>query len=202
MGYTTDFIGHIDIDPGLNTAELAYLDAFRRSRRFDRAGGPYEVPGNPYLDEGPESNFDAYNRPALGQPQLWCQWEACWGGCCLTFDGNEKFYEPVRWLRYLIEHFLCPGAEASRSGLGYFEEFTFDHQLEGLVIGCRRDNKQLFGIRVEGNVVSTEVLRQADPRYADYPPLPYEDAIDRERKSSQRRKTSGRGTRLGVADSG
>ena len=25
MGYTTDFIGHIDIEPGLNEAETAYL---------------------------------------------------------------------------------------------------------------------------------------------------------------------------------
>ena len=202
MGYTTDFLGHIDIDPGLNEAEVAYLDAFHRSRRFDRTGGPYEVPGNPYVDERPEPNRAAYNRPAPGQPQLWCQWQPCWGGCCLAFDGIEKFYEPVRWLRYLVDHFLRPGAEASRSGQAHFDEFTFDHHLEGLVVGCRRDNKQLFGIRVQRNVVSTELLRPADPRYSDYPPLPYEDAIDRERKSSQRRKSSGRGRRLGVVEGG
>ena len=202
MGYTTDFIGHIDIDPGLNEAEVAYLDAFRRSRRFDRAGGPYAVPGNPYVEERPEASLHAYNRPASGQPELWCQWEPCWSGCCLAFDGVEKFYEPVRWLRYLVDHFLCPGAEASRSGLAYFEKFTFDHHLEGLVVGCRRDNKELFGIRVRGNVVTTEVLRPADPSYSGYPPLPYEDAIDRERKSSQRIKSSGRGSRLGVVDGG
>jgi len=202
MGFTTDFIGHIDIDPGLNEAELAYLDAFRKSRRFDRPGGPYEVPGNPYIDERLTSSSVAYNRPAFGQPQLWCQWQPCWGGCCLAFDGNEKFYEPVRWLRYLIDHFLRPGAAASRSGLASFEEFTFDHRLEGLVVGCRRDNKQLYGIRVTDNVVSTEVLRPADPRYLDFPPLPYEDAIDSERNSSRQRKSSGRQGRLGVVEGG
>ncbi len=202
MGYTTDFIGHIDIDPGLNEAEVAYLDAFRRSRRFDRAGGPYEVPGNPYVDEPPESSLGAYNRPAFGQPQLWCQWEPCWSGCCLAFSGAEKFYQPVQWLAYLIDHFLRPGAEASRSGLAYFEEFTFDHQLEGLVVGCRRDTRELYGIRVEDNVVTTEVLRPADPRYSDYPPLPYEEVIDSEQRSSQRRKSSGRRSRLRAADSG
>ena len=67
-----------------------------------------------------------------------------------------------------------------------------------MVVGCRRDNKELFGIRVRGNVVSTEVLRSADPRYSDYPPLPYEEAIDRERASYKRTKSSGRGSRLGV----
>jgi hypothetical protein len=40
MGYTTDFIGHIGIDPPLNEAEQSYLRAFAESRRWDRPGGP------------------------------------------------------------------------------------------------------------------------------------------------------------------
>lgn len=39
MGYTTDFLGHIDVHPPLNEAEQTYLTAFSRSRRFDREGG-------------------------------------------------------------------------------------------------------------------------------------------------------------------
>ena len=200
MGYTTDFLGHVDITPALNEAEVSYLEAFRRSRRHHRPGGPYEVPGNPYAEEELASDVEAYNRPAQGQPQLWCQWQPCWSGCCLSFDGGEKFYEPVRWMRYLIDHFLRPGAEASRSGLRCFEEFSFDHHLEGVVVGCRRDNKQLFAIRVHDNEVTTVCLRDADPSYADYPPLPYEEAIDWDRGLSAARKSSGRGTKLGVAD--
>jgi hypothetical protein len=196
MGYTTDFIGHIDITPSLNEAELAYLDAFRLSRRFDRPGGPYEVPPNPYAEDSGDVDVDTYNAVAPGQPQLWCQWQACWQGCCLAFDGHEKFYQPVRWMEYLIDHFLRPGAEASRTSLAVFEGFTFDHRLDGLVVGCRRDNKELFGIRVTGNVVTTEVLQPADPRYVDYPALPYEVAIDRDRLSSEARRNSGRGRRL------
>ena len=196
MGYTTDFIGHIDIAPALNEAELAYLDAFRLSRRFDRPGGPYEVPSNPYSDDREGVDVDTYNRTAPGQPQLWCQWQACWQGCCLAFDGHEKFYQPVRWMEYLIEHFLQPGAEASRTRLPVFDEFSFDHRLNGLVVGCRRDNKELFGIRVRDNVVTTEILWAADARYVDYPPLPYEAEIDRDRKWSDARKRSGRGRRL------
>lgn len=132
-------LGHVDITPALNEAEVSYLDAFRRSRRFHRPGGPYEVPANPYADDEPGGALEAYNRPAPGQPQLWCQWQLCWSGCCLAFDGSEKFYEPVRWMRYLIDHFLRPGAQATGSGLDCFEDFTFDHQLEGLVVGCRRE---------------------------------------------------------------
>jgi hypothetical protein len=51
MEYTTDFVGHIDIDPALNQDEIEYLTAFAASRRFDRPEGPYAVPGNPYADE-------------------------------------------------------------------------------------------------------------------------------------------------------
>lgn len=202
MGYTTDFLGHIDINPVLNAAEIAYLEAFGLSRRFDRPGGPYEVPANPYAEaevgRDPSVPTEVYNRPAPGQPQLWCQWTPCWDGCCLAFDGGEKFYRPVQWLEYLIGHFLQPNAEASTSGLPVFDEFSFDHVLEGIVVGCRRDNKELFAIRVEGNVVTTEILRAADPTLSDYPPLAYELAMDAERAWSARRKKSGRGSRLKV----
>ena len=184
MGYTTDFIGHIDIEPVLNGAEIAYLEAFATSRRFDRPGGPYVVPADPY-DEGPQGarDIDRYNRPAPGQPELWCQWTPCLQGCCLGFDGVEKFYQPVRWMEYLIDHFLKPGAYAEGTGLPCFADFTFDHVLEGVVVGCRRDNKELFAVRVNGNVVTEEILRPADPRYLDRPPLAYELAIDRDRSS-------------------
>lgn len=199
MGYTTDFLGHIDINPALNQAEIAYLQAFGRSRRYDRPGGPYEVPANPYAEaqQGRDSSVpvETYNRVAPGQPQLWCQWTPCWDGCCLTFDGFEKFYRPVQWMEYLIGHFLKPGAKASDSGLPAFADFSFDHVLEGIMVGCRRDNKELFAIRVQDNVVTTEILHAADPQLSDYPPLAYELALDADREWSQRRKRSGRGRR-------
>lgn len=195
MGYTTDFLGHIDINPALNEAEMAYLDAFRQSRRFDRRGGPYAVPGNPYLDEHDEYDVETTNRVAPGQPQLWCQWEVCWEGCCLTWDGVEKFYRPVEWLGYLIDHFLAPGAQASTSGLACFDDFTFDHRLDGLVIGNRRDDREMFAICVEDNVVSRRVLMPADTELGRRPALPYEKVVDQLAEWSERRKKAGRGLR-------
>lgn len=191
MGYTTDFLGHIDITPSLNEPEQAYQSAFSLTRRYDREEGPYYVPPNPYADQGTD-DIERTNRPAPGQPQLWCRWVPCWDGCCLALDGEEKIYQPTRWLDYLIQHFLVPGAEASRSGLEVFEDFTFDHRLDGLVVGCRRDNKELFAIRVEDNVITEEVLKKADPRYLDYPPLPYEEVIDRDRRRTSRRRSGSR----------
>lgn len=188
MGYTTDFIGHVDIAPSLNEEEIAYLTAFSDSRRCERPGGPYDVPGNPRAEDSHGFPGNSYNRSPLGQPSLWCDWVPCWDGCCLSYNGVEKSYGAVEWLRYLIDHFLKPGAKASLSGDPRFAGFTFDHVLEGMVVGCRRDNKALFAIMVADNLVDEQVLRPGDPRYKDWPPLPYEAAIDAELSPSQRRR--------------
>jgi hypothetical protein len=178
MGYTTDFLGHIDIDPPLNDQEAAYLTAFRHTRHWDRPGSPYDVPHNPFADEPPEGGLDAYNRPGQGQPQLYCQWQVCWENCCLAFDGDEKFYAPVPWLRYLIDHFLAPGAEAASSGLSVFDDFTFDHRLDGLIVGNRRDTREMFAVCVDDNVVREKVLVPGAETFRGLPRLPYEESID------------------------
>jgi hypothetical protein len=196
MGHSTDFIGHIDIEPPLNDAEIDYLGAICTSRRFDRADGPYDVPGNPRAETSDGIDPDRYNRCAPGQPNLWCDWQVCWEGCCLAWNGTEKSYSMIQWLRYLIAHFLEPGAAAA--GNPRFAHFAFDHRLNGMVVGCRRDTKELFAVRVRDNRVTEQVLRPADPRYLDYPPLPYEEQIDREaadrpryRRRRMRRTTAG-----------
>ncbi len=189
MGYTTDFVGHIDIEPALNQDETEFLTAFSQSRRFDRPDGPYAVPGNPMAerDRG-DIDIDTYNRVAPGQPQLWCQWVPCLDGCCLAFSGHEKFYEPIAWLRYLIQHFLKPEAAASKSRLPAFEHFTFDHRLDGLVVGCRRDTKELFAIEVKSNRVTERVLRLGRSEFGEHEPLPYEQEIDLWEAGRRRRR--------------
>jgi hypothetical protein len=188
---TTDFVGHVDIEPGLNQDEMEYLTAFSLSRRFDRPEGPYAVPANPMAvleTERDTVDVATYNRVAPGQPELRCQWVPSLEGCCLTFDGNEKFYRPVEWMCYLIQHFLKPGAVASRSGLPAFEHFTFDHRLDGTIVGCRRDNKELFAIQVRANRVTMKVLQPGLPEYYGREPLAYERAIDRWEVSRRRRR--------------
>lgn len=179
MRYTTDFLGQVDIDPPLNHAEQAYLSAFAESRRWERGEGPYAVSGNPAAEEDVRPQDEgAYNRPAAGQPELWCQWVPCWDGCCLSFDGHEKCYAPVAWMRYLFGHFLEPGAEASRSGDPRFAESSFDHVLDGLIVGCRRDTRELFGIRVTDNAVTRQCLRSGDVPAEARAALAYEAVLD------------------------
>jgi hypothetical protein len=152
MGHTTDFLGHIDIEPALNQDEIGYLTAVRALRRF--------------------------------------RWVPCWTGCCLSFDGSEKCHEPVVWLRYVIAHFLEPGASASRSGLARFASFTFDHRLDGMVVGCRRDTRELTAITVRANRVTTRTLRAPDSRHAGRPPS-YAEQPHRERVERRRRRRDG-----------
>lgn len=42
------------------------------------------------------------------QPGLWLQWVLNEDGTQLEWDGNEKFYSYVEWLKYLINHFFEP----------------------------------------------------------------------------------------------
>ena len=156
MGYSTEFVGHVEIDPPLGGAEQRFLKRFAASRRMHRHSGPYTIGGSD--ERAGELNVDVIdsNEPPPGQPGLWCQWVPSCGGRCLVWDGGEKFYAPTEWLRYLIDHFLRPGALASTAGLPGFERFTFDHECSGEVAARREDTGRLWLIVVEDNDVREE----------------------------------------------
>lgn len=144
MGYSTDFAGHVEIQPQLNDVELSYLRRFAGHRPWDDEGKLRETCGS----REPGSN---------------CQWELCDRGHCLQWNGREKFYRSDQWMRYLIDTFLRPGAHASRCDDLAFDGFTFDHTCSGIVAASRRDTLRLTLIRVEANVVRTQVLLRGAP---------------------------------------
>lgn len=41
-------------------------------------------------------------------PALWCQWVLNDEGTEVEWDGGEKFYEYIAWIKYLITHFFQP----------------------------------------------------------------------------------------------
>lgn len=146
MGINTTYIGHVDIAPSLNQAEYDYLSVFP-DRILDR-GWPDE-----------------------GLPDRWCGWEPCPHGCCLSWSGREKFnaWTAPLWMQYLIDEFMRREARAWADS--EFPAFTFDHRMDGLIIGEQQDNLELFAIRVENNRVTTETLRRGMP-------LPFESGWD------------------------
>ena len=67
-------------------------------------------------------SVENYNVPPETQPGLWCQWIIQDGK--LVWDGGEKFYRFVPWLRYLIDRFFAPS--------GYVLHGTVEWQGEDL----------------------------------------------------------------------
>lgn len=130
MGYQTDLYGEFTLDKPLTPEHKAYLEAFNASRRMKRnatitetfsdpvrlaAGLPIGKDGGYYVgssgsDHGQVRSADIidYNRAPDGQPGLWCQWVPGEAGATIEWDGGEKFYDYVDWIKYIVEHFLAP----------------------------------------------------------------------------------------------
>jgi uncharacterized protein (TIGR02996 family) len=70
--------------------------------------GAYFVGGLGFRGQEDDASVIDHNKPPRGQPGLWCQWIPNEDGTAIVWDGVEKFYDYVRWLEYLIEHFLTP----------------------------------------------------------------------------------------------
>lgn len=130
MGYSTDFVGSITIDPPLSEAERDYVNLFGSTRRMDRAKGPYHCGGG-YAGQDHDSDIRDYNKPPEGQPGLWCQWEVSEDGSKLAWNQAEKFYDSQAWMAYLRSHFIALNAAK------YLEPEAFGflkpHAMAGLI---------------------------------------------------------------------
>jgi hypothetical protein len=129
MGYNTDFTGAFNVTPTLKPEHIAYLAKFCETRRMYRdqdlasqlpdpvrkaAGlpvgtdGAYFVGGDGYCGQTADASVVLYNHPPREQPGLWCQWKPSEDGALIRWDGGEKFYSYIAWLKYLVKHFLQP----------------------------------------------------------------------------------------------
>lgn len=84
MGYTTDFYGQFDLDKPLTVAQNKTLIDFADERHG----------GNMQSDKD--------------KPGFYCQWVPNADGTAIEWDGGEKFYEYVEWIRYIITNFIEP----------------------------------------------------------------------------------------------
>jgi hypothetical protein len=167
MGYQTDFIGYLHVQPSLNKAEMALIDQIAHMPPPGTAG---DVGAMGRVD-------DALLELASRAPQGWSNWETCGEGCCLSYDGGDKANHMIPWLKHLMSTYLVPGAAAA--GRPGFQEFSCDHLLNGMVVGSGGDSRELFSITVRENEVEVELLWPGVPEWSDYPALGYQEAIDR-----------------------
>jgi hypothetical protein len=130
----------------------------------EAVGLPLGIEGGYFVGEGgfagQEKGPDVIdgNRPPSGQPGLWCQWVpgSKYGeplpvdGPCesIVWDGNEKFYEYVEWLEYLIKNFLHP----------------WGYNLNGEVQWFGEERSDIGVIIVKDNKVTTKIGRIAYDR--------------------------------------
>jgi len=118
VGYSTDFVGEFRFSRGLTLAEKVILDDVNeRDWRYDKSR-PVE---------------DAY----------WCQWIPNRQGTALEWDGGEKFYNYIEWLKWLIERYFKP----------------WQISLNGEVLWQGEDREDMGKIIVKDNIVTIKHVR-------------------------------------------
>lgn len=149
MGYSTFYEGQIEITPPLNKDEMDYLSKFRETRRMHREKGPYFVDGSGFMGQGNDDDILDFNSPDPSQPGLWCKWEITEDGRFIEWDGGEKFYGDIQWMRYLIDHFLKPDALA-KEALPFLQ---CNHVMNGTIYSQGEEIDDTWAIHVENNMV-------------------------------------------------
>jgi hypothetical protein len=164
MGYHTEFEGAFNLDKPLDDAHKAYLNKFAQTRRMMRSEekvaelpdpireaanlpvgkeGGYFVGGTGFMGQNNDTSVYDHNSPPTGQPGLWCQWVSNEDGTAIEWDGGEKFYEYVLWIKYIIANFLKP----------------WGYTLNGVVSWRGEDFNDVGDIVVTNNVVTTKSWR-------------------------------------------
>ncbi|AYV85421.1 MAG: hypothetical protein Satyrvirus15_18 [Satyrvirus sp.] len=125
MGYNTEFKGCFKLNKPLDKKTRKLINGLSRTRRMKRdltklemtfeEAAQYGIDGelycpaktNLYGQDNDNSILD-YNIPPYTQPGLWCCWNYNKDKNCIEWNGVEKFYYYVSWLKYLIERILEP----------------------------------------------------------------------------------------------
>lgn len=106
MGYTTEFQGFLKITPPLAPEHLRALKQLNEDRHDLSAQGRRN-------DQDPRF------------PSLYCGWVPTKGGEAIVWDGQEKFYEYVKWLQHIVVNHLIPhGYKLNGKLLWRGEEFS------------------------------------------------------------------------------
>lgn len=167
MGYQTDFVGYLHITPNLSEREIEVLNGISSSSFI----APQR--SRPRAVDHTDAVRGVLTR---GAPRGHSNWSVCPTGCCLSYDGGDKANHMAPWLKFLMQTFLVAGATVSdEDGL---EFFTCNHVLNGMVVGSRRDNRELYSITVRENNVEVELLWPGVPGWSSYPKLAYQTEID------------------------
>lgn len=128
MGYSTEFQGGLKLNRELTHKEWVELRKLTNS---------YDQDVYAQYTETPETI-----------PNSYLQWESNEDGTEIVWDGGEKFYDYIHWLRWLIKHYLAPrglilngkiawqGDDISDAGIIYATNNKITHhksKVEGII---------------------------------------------------------------------
>jgi len=114
MGYSTDFLGTLNLNKKLTKEDSKFLQGLNATRRMKRNLEGYGVDGEFFVEKlndfGQENTPDVvdHNSPPSTQPSLWCNWIPTLDGMGLEWDSGEKAYNMEDWVVYLINRYLEP----------------------------------------------------------------------------------------------
>jgi len=116
MGYSTEFRGRFNLDRELDDETYDLLKGLSETRRMKRNVDEkiYGPEGEFYFEGGiggyniNDDTIIDQNTPPVGQPDLWCDWTPTEDKKGLQWNGSEKFYNYVDWLKYIIKRVLMP----------------------------------------------------------------------------------------------
>lgn len=146
MGYTTEFEGYVTISPALDFQEIDYLNKFSDSRRMHREEGPFYVDGPGFMGQDRTSTVINEDKPDPSQPSLWCSWVPSKDGTTIGWNGGEKFYNAVEWMRYIIQTFLTSKPPKE---LPFFKY----HRVDGEIYAQGQESDDKWLLQVENNKV-------------------------------------------------
>ncbi len=109
MGYTTQFSGVFGLNKALDDKTFEFLKRFNDTRRMARkVDAKYGVQGEFYTEDDRSNSVIDNNAPPITQPGLWCQWMPSDDRMSIEWDGGEKFYHYIEWIKYIISKVLAP----------------------------------------------------------------------------------------------
>jgi len=149
MGYTTDFLGEFELDKQLDPIVGNLINGLANTRRVKRditklanmlnlsrqeADLRYGIEGEYYYNKNDFQNcgqtFDEsiidFNQPPETQPGLWCQWVYSEENNVIEWNGGEKFYNYVEWIKYIIERILKPNGYILNGTVKWSGDESFD----------------------------------------------------------------------------
>jgi len=93
MGYDTFFVGSFDLDKKLDDETLEMVGKLNEySESFDNEDSDSFINSNPQFE-----------KPRVDFTHSYCQWIPTEDAMSITYDGQEKFYDYIVWLEYLIQ---------------------------------------------------------------------------------------------------